>query len=103
MATESPLPADTGLYQSYHDIAGTRLQEKGKRASYPVFYIRFLHEKMKLPPANFFHKKSFPEFQLTIFVGDSIEYSRQLHLSFQNCMVKLHHGETLKMKHPPAS
>ena len=75
MATESPLPADTGLYQSYHDIAGTRLQEKEKRASYSVFFIRFLHEKIKLPPANFFSTKSFPELQLTIFVGDGIDYS----------------------------
>ena len=46
MATESPLPADTGLYQSYHDIAGTRLQEKEKRASHSVFFIRFLYEKV---------------------------------------------------------
>lgn len=59
MATESPLRADTGLYQSYHDIAGTRLQEKEKRASYSVAYIRFLHEKMKIPPANFFSQKEF--------------------------------------------
>ena len=52
---------------------GYRRKKRGHRIQYSI--LDFCMKKLNYPVLIFFHKKSFPELQLTIFVGDGIEYS----------------------------